>query len=488
MPMPNKDDLVDINTLIGSHINAEDIQYTRLSDMFKDYEMTVSYQGGVDTCMFQRMLYRCVMNTTGPWNPLAWEAIGSGGETLPGTPPPENWVIYERVTFHLETSGDDTTGNGTSAAPWYSLHKVMEYISKYRIILDGQVIIELGPGNYMYSTPLVIDHPDSARIKITKSAASSSAWQPGERDTSAWSRQRLLSETSGTGTAWYEKSTNLYFQPPAGTCGITISGRNAAPVIKLIALFQNYGGAGGEDNPLIRVTKGAMVVLERLMLDGDIVSGGLIGGYRGIVVDSGASMIVEDDVTVMNFTQECLYLESSGLIYNVDGTGGITARGSKSASGIKLSSGSSCIGLDFKSYRHYGDGIQLDAATYSVVWNPVCAYNGGNGFNLTNGAKLLPWNIGRLVAAEAWNNTLHGFRCINSKLMEGPSLVAGNGKHGIYAIGSYINEDDPYFAEVYNNGLAGVRCNRGSMVCVYDPAITWISDSTSTFIRTEIPI
>lgn len=45
----------------------------------EDYDPEVSYQVG-DYCLYQSMLYKCVQETSGEWNPICWQQTSAFGE------------------------------------------------------------------------------------------------------------------------------------------------------------------------------------------------------------------------------------------------------------------------------------------------------------------------------------------------------------------------------------------------------------------------
>lgn len=60
----------------------------------EDYDPEVSYQVG-DYCLYQNMLYKCVQETTGEWNPICWQQTSALGEIegLRGT------IVQQKATI-----------------------------------------------------------------------------------------------------------------------------------------------------------------------------------------------------------------------------------------------------------------------------------------------------------------------------------------------------------------------------------------------------
>ena len=60
----------------------------------EEYDPEVSYQVG-DYCLYQNMLYKCVQETTGEWNPICWQQTSALGEIegLRGT------IVQQKATI-----------------------------------------------------------------------------------------------------------------------------------------------------------------------------------------------------------------------------------------------------------------------------------------------------------------------------------------------------------------------------------------------------
>ena len=74
--------------------------------------------------------------------------------------------ITTNTTFHVTTSGNDVSGDGSSANPWASPHRAMEYLSAFLISDNAQVTIEVADGTYTFTSPLFLEHPNGFQITI----------------------------------------------------------------------------------------------------------------------------------------------------------------------------------------------------------------------------------------------------------------------------------------------------------------------------------
>ena len=60
--------------------NRQSIEQVKQSAVSaEDYDPEASYQVG-DYCLYQTMLYKCVQETTGEWNPICWQQTSALGE------------------------------------------------------------------------------------------------------------------------------------------------------------------------------------------------------------------------------------------------------------------------------------------------------------------------------------------------------------------------------------------------------------------------
>ncbi len=74
--------------------------------------------------------------------------------------------ISADTTLYLAITGNDTTGDGSSGTPWYSLEKAFDYLKDKWINTDVIVTISIGDGTYTGLSTVYIRHQQSANIRI----------------------------------------------------------------------------------------------------------------------------------------------------------------------------------------------------------------------------------------------------------------------------------------------------------------------------------
>lgn len=74
-------------------------------------------------------------------------------------------TIKEPVRIYCRTNGSDTNGDGTITNPFFSVHKAIRYLEQFAFIEDGRATIDVGPGRFDFSTPIVVND-QSGKIAI----------------------------------------------------------------------------------------------------------------------------------------------------------------------------------------------------------------------------------------------------------------------------------------------------------------------------------
>lgn len=82
---------------------------------------------------------------------------GTGGNTS---------MITEDTTIYVSTTGNDSTGDGTSGSPFASPHKALESIGESLISANATVTIQLADGHYSFTETITPTHPNGDRIEI----------------------------------------------------------------------------------------------------------------------------------------------------------------------------------------------------------------------------------------------------------------------------------------------------------------------------------
>jgi hypothetical protein len=82
-------------------------------------------------------------------------------------------IIDFSMDFYVETTGDDTTGNGSEDKPWATPHRAMEWLDKRSIVGESTVVtINIGSGDYTFDKPIFSRHPHGEKIHFIGAAPS----------------------------------------------------------------------------------------------------------------------------------------------------------------------------------------------------------------------------------------------------------------------------------------------------------------------------
>ncbi|WP_043786005.1 hypothetical protein [Solidesulfovibrio alcoholivorans] len=75
-------------------------------------------------------------------------------------------LIAADTTLHVATTGSDSTGDGSSNAPFASISRALASIRNKLIASGVTVTIQVADGTYLVSSTITIDHPDADKIQI----------------------------------------------------------------------------------------------------------------------------------------------------------------------------------------------------------------------------------------------------------------------------------------------------------------------------------
>ena len=110
-----------------------------------------------------------------PWNSIT-NIKGPPGEK--GEAGLANGNFSKLLTSHLDlyvaTSGSDTTGDGTELLPWATPHRAMRELFDFIITPEASATVHIADGQYTFSEPLEIGHPNGERIKVFGGSVGSS--------------------------------------------------------------------------------------------------------------------------------------------------------------------------------------------------------------------------------------------------------------------------------------------------------------------------
>ena len=73
-------------------------------------------------------------------------------------------IITTTKYLYVKTTGNDTTGDGTSGNPWATIDKALDSVSNWVLLAPVNIYVERG--SYTESTVLYFNHPDGGKISI----------------------------------------------------------------------------------------------------------------------------------------------------------------------------------------------------------------------------------------------------------------------------------------------------------------------------------
>ena len=73
-------------------------------------------------------------------------------------------LLTSQLDLYVSTTGDDTTGDGTELLPWATPHRAMRELFAYIITPEASATVHIADGQYTFSEPLEIGHPNGERI------------------------------------------------------------------------------------------------------------------------------------------------------------------------------------------------------------------------------------------------------------------------------------------------------------------------------------
>jgi hypothetical protein len=320
-------------------------------------------------------------------------------------------VIASNLTLNVATTGSDTTGLGTTAAPWATPHKAMAYLSNYQIAQGVTVTVSVADGVYTFTTPLVLNHPNGSQIAINGGS------------------------TSGT-------------RPNVSLTGGNAVGNTAATLAANDALLNAYYNTKWQFNGCngLVCTAGGGATLNTLLIRGDASPGstGVFCG-RGNISNSG-SVNLGTTVAVHNFGAAGLFTNFGGSIWasfvtvtNMGGNGVATNFGGQINFNAGVASNCGASGL-FTSFFGCISANNVQSSYHSQ--NGAFTSFGGDislntCFCTNNGGVGVFCNYGGIIdglGTTASDNASYGFRVFNGGSLRAQNATAfGNGETDIMA-------------------------------------------------------
>ncbi len=346
-------------------------------------------------------------------------------------PDPEETVVVQttNLDLYVATNGNDTTGDGTQALPWKTPHRAMVELSHLVLAADVTATVNVAAGEYTFTTPLNVAHPNATQITIKGAALI------GTRPTTSLTGGAVRGNTNATHTS----NLNLL---------------NACYATRFI-----FNGCDG-----VQVSNGVGCVLENLLIRGDRIPG---TGYGGIALYVGGSFgAVDNSIAIHGFPFGILLRDSSvfvgtGItvtncemgIWNVGGRADINSAviANSTNEGARARSGGTLACNFATSHYNGGAGYQIDAGCLGGGANPLARYNGGDGFtgggNISASSLSSRNNVGNGVAMTQggifWSNNVtildNGGKGVSAvwaqAMVPNATMIRRNAGGGLYAQG-----------------------------------------------------
>jgi hypothetical protein len=339
--------------------------------------------------------------TNGAWNPIG--------------------VITSNLTLNVATTGNDTTGLGTVAAPWATPQKAMAYLSNYQIADGVTVTVSVADGTYTFTTPLVLNHPNGNQITINGGSTS------GARPTTTLTGGNAVGNTGAT-LAANDLLLNAYYNTKwqfNGCHGLVCVVGGGVTVDKVLIRGNASAGfvgvlAGNYSGSTVYASSGSInlggtVAVHNFgtngvctFFGGSVSASGVTStnnGFHGLLTNYGGSILANNAVTNNNgqngvITQNGGSVQSTGVVARYNGQNGIfTAFGGSinAASATASSNGGNGI------YTAYAGSIEAAGATASNNTQSGIAISYGGIINAQN--------------ATALTNTLTNVLCVGTGLI-----------------------------------------------------------------------
>jgi uncharacterized protein YerC len=75
------------------------------------------------------------------------------------------YIISSDTTYYFSSSGNDSTGDGSSGNPWKTPSPAI-HLARKRIASDATVTFQLADGHYSFTDDIDLSHPSGGRVKI----------------------------------------------------------------------------------------------------------------------------------------------------------------------------------------------------------------------------------------------------------------------------------------------------------------------------------
>ena len=310
-------------------------------------------------------------------------------------------VIGSNTTFYVTTTGNDSTGDGSSGSPWATIGKAAEYLSERRIKKDVSVTVSVGSGTYTFTSNQKIAHPQGSQIEYVGATPTGSKPRGttlnGNSGGSAVRGNTVASESSNDGDlkAYY----NTVFQ--FNNCNAFVFGGLYVLNLKNILIRGNGGTLGngqGADGITIQGS------------GGDGLGGSLklnncaIHNFSG----RGVALVFGGHATLIDLTV-------TNCKGGVDNTSGVILGDTSSIGGTPTFTVSNCTNT----------GCSAQKCASTRIENSMISNNGINGVNCQEQSNI------RMNKSTVGNNGELGVKVeLNGQVIIRSGIVTDNGADG----------------------------------------------------------
>lgn len=199
-------------------------------------------------------------------------------------------IIDSNLSLYIATTGNDTTGDGSSGNPWLTIAKAFDYLATRRIAADVYVKIYIANGIYESNSQIIVNHPDGIRIQIrgvnfyyyTISSIESSSGSSGD-----WSIVLNVNTVANISVGDY---TNIRYDTTGGTRPETLCGcweiTNVDAVNTRITVLSTHRHTSAPSGAVTGLGYVPKTILKHLSSNGFYISGTADLGafYRMIII------------------------------------------------------------------------------------------------------------------------------------------------------------------------------------------------------------
>jgi len=332
-------------------------------------------------------------------------------------------VITGDVTIYVDSSGNDLTGDGTSASPFASLEQAFETLDNFRIAKQATVTIDVEDGTYSSVASFTISHPDGERINV-------------QGDTTSSTGTAITGTDSGAKTFTVAGDVTGLF-PSGSVCHVMGSTNNDS---SYTVVSSSFGGG----NTTITVSESP----HSNTADGTIYD---CPSSYNCIFEMAASSTITVESKLGQFSGICIEgnaTPGNGLLVSnkgrIDSSSNLVIR--DCAIALYIEENSSFYGTTTVLHKNDSYSLYITSNSIASITEGLQAcHNGSHGIMIGVNSSLVVGVTGsgdthqHLVCS---NNTGTGIDVTaNSSLIASYSQVIDNGGNGLYSRNSFVSAD-----------------------------------------------